>query len=213
MIYLFSGLGADYRVFEYLQWDNVATQVIEWNLPEPGDTLKTYTKRLLEEQIAEDRDNIFIGVSFGGIVAQQVAQLTTYKSIILISSAQNKNQLPLLYRWFGKLNLDKLLPARLLNTPTFFTYYFFGVSNQTHKQLLKNILQTTDQYFLKWAIRQILQWESLQKIENLMHIHGDNDRILPIKHIKNPVRVKGGGHLMVVTHAEEISKILKRCLA
>lgn len=212
MIYLFSGLGADSRVFEYLQLDNYPTKVIEWRQPLPTETLGMYAKRLVDEQIDVSPDNVFIGVSFGGIVAQEVARLTQPAAVILISSVKDTSEVPFYYHWFGKLQFDRLVPAGLLTWPTFFTYYCFGVSMQNHKQLLKNILQHTDKVFLKWAIRQILRWQPLQKIENLMHIHGDNDHILPYRTTRNALLIKNGGHLMIVTHGKEISEIINRYL-
>lgn len=210
MIYLFSGLGADSRVFESLDLGDWPTKVVEWRQPLPAETLARYAQRLVQEQMEVRADTILIGVSFGGMVAVEVARLINPAKVILISSAKDFRELPWYYRWFGKLRLDMLIPAWFLTFPTFFTYKAFGASSQKDRQLLRNILQHTDKRFLKWAIRQILSWQTLHKIENLVHIHGDNDRILPYRYARNAICIPNGGHLMIVSQATEISVIIKK---
>jgi len=212
MIYLFSGLGADERVFAYLDFGRHPTQVIRWETPLPTDTLKQYAHRIAATQITHPTDAVFIGVSFGGIVAIEVARFIQPTKVILISSVKKPGELPWYYRLAGRLRFDRLVPARWLAFSTPLTYFLFGVTAPDEKALLATILQNTDPVFLKWAIRQILQWRTVQKIENLVHIHGDNDRILPYKSIKNAICVTNGGHFMVVSQADQVSRIVKRCL-
>ena len=74
--------------------------------------------------------------------------------------------------------------------------------------LLKQILKETDKQFLKWAVRQILKWPNTIPNKNIVHIHGTNDKLIPIKYVKPDHVVKDGGHLMVYTSAVEVSRIL-----
>ncbi len=211
MVYLFSGLGADESIFRFLEL-KIPAQVIRWMAPQPSENLEGYARRIVTEQITEPHGAVLIGVSFGGIVAGEVARLLKPAKLLLISSLKNSGELPFYYRWAGKLRLDVLIPAQFMIHPTFFTYYSFGVSNQRDKALLKEILQNTDKVFLKWAIRQILTWKSLQKIENLVHIHGGNDHILPCRYVKNAITVENGGHLMIISQAKKISELIQRYL-
>lgn len=43
----------------------------------------------------------------------------------------------------------------------------------------------------------------------MIHIHGDSDRILPIRFITADFIVKNGGHFMTVNKAQEITKLLR----
>lgn len=45
-LYLFSGLGADDRVFESLDFGEIEPKVVEWISPEKDGRLEKYTKRL-----------------------------------------------------------------------------------------------------------------------------------------------------------------------
>ncbi|MBK9635435.1 MAG: hypothetical protein IPO64_13325 [Bacteroidetes bacterium] len=91
-LYLIGGLGADERVFKYLNI-NVKTQIINWILQEPNEELKSYAKRLTE-QINKNEEFAILGVSFGGIIAIEMAKFIRPKKLILISSVESSNQLP-----------------------------------------------------------------------------------------------------------------------
>ncbi|MBX2917411.1 MAG: hypothetical protein KF856_19240 [Cyclobacteriaceae bacterium] len=88
------------------------------------------------------------------------------------------------------------------------TYWFFGITNDSEKQLLKKIIQTTDQAFFKWAIDKIVRWRNTNKPMNTIKIHGDVDKILPAK--QADYIINGGGHFMIVNKASEISEILNK---
>jgi len=110
-VYLLSGLGADKRVFDYLKLDDVELIHIEWVPPEMSESIEAYVKRICK-QILTDKP-ILIGVSFGGIIATEIAKLIDCKKIILISSAATKDDIPLLYRVAGQLRIHKLIPTSL----------------------------------------------------------------------------------------------------
>lgn len=209
MVYLFSGLGADERVFQFLDL-KTPTQIIYWIAPKPSENLESYARRIVAEQITEPLGAILIGVSFGGIIAQEVARQIHPRKVILISSIKTHDELPSYYRQIGWLH--RWLPSRLLRFPGWLGYYFFGVSQPSHRALLKAILRDTDPKFLRWAIAQVLAWQNNQMIDNVVHIHGDKDKILPFFCVKEVICVTNGGHLMVVTHNHEVSTVIKKVL-
>ncbi len=214
--YLFSGLGADERVFEYLTLDNqIERNYIKWVLPVHKEGLVNYAKRIIEEQIGYEDDDelILIGVSFGGIVATEVAKRIKVVKLILISSVKSKNELPhiiRLARWFGP---PPSIPDFILKKPNPFTYLIFGVGEPAHKKLIDNILLDTDERFFCWAIMEIATWKNEEINGQTLHIHGTNDRIMPIKRVKNFIEVQGGGHSIIVTHSEEVSAIINQYLS
>jgi hypothetical protein len=88
------------------------------------------------------------------------------------------------------------------------TYWFFGITNDSEKRLLKEIIRTTDRIYLKWAIDKLLRWRNTNKPVSTIKIHGDVDKILPAK--QADYIINGGGHFMMVTKASEISDILNK---
>lgn len=205
-VYIFSGLGADKRTFKNIDFSGFDTTFIEWLTPTKNETLENYSLRLTK-QIKTEKP-ILVGLSFGGIVATEVAKHIDTEKIILISSAQTKQEIPFYYQIAGLLKLHKLLPTRLLKYPNFLSYWFFGTNNKLDKQLLSNILQDTDPTFLKWAINKIVTWTNTTKHKNVKHIHGTADRILPMKFTKFDKKIIDGGHFMIVNKADELTKII-----
>ena len=107
-IYLISGLGADERVFQNLDFGRLKPKFIKWIEPKDNETIQEYALRL-SEQIDTNKP-IILGVSFGGMIAIEIAKQIDYQQVILISSAKTKTEIPLIYRISGRLKLHKIIP-------------------------------------------------------------------------------------------------------
>lgn len=202
-IYGISGLGADERVFKYLELSQII-QPIHWIKPTAGESIRSYTLRL-SAQIKDD-NFILIAVSFGGLVAVELSKILNPKLTILISSAETKYDLRLSYRLVGKTGLLKVVPSFLINPPKPLMYWLFGARN---KKLLGEILEDTDLDFARWAMIQLTSWTNTDKVENLVKVHGTSDKLIPYRQEKRTIPVIGGEHFMIVDKAKEISAILQ----
>jgi len=209
-LYIFSGLGADERVFQRLDFSDFSTTFVKWIIPQDNETIEHYTTRLLD-QITTTKP-ILIGLSFGGIIAVEVAKQIDTEQVILIASAKAKNEIPFYYRVAGKLGLHKLLPTRLLKNSNSLTNWFFGTSSTFDRQLLRQILTDTNPTFLKWAIDKIVRWTNQTPTKNIFHIHGTDDRILPLKFVTCDTTIKKGGHLMTLNKTDELNNTLRQQL-
>lgn len=209
-IFIFSGLGADERVFQKLDLSNFEVIYIKWIIPRADETIEEYASRLVC-QITEKKP-ILIGLSFGGIMAIEVSKQIETEKILLISSVKTRKEIPFYFRFAGKLRLNKFIPAKILKNANFMTNWFFGTSSNFDKEILQQILRETDPIFLKWAIDRLLHWSHNQVMENIFHLHGTKDRILPSRYLKCDVLVEGGGHLMVLNKATQVSEILNNHL-
>ena len=136
-IYIISGLGADERVFQKLDFSGFKTTFIKWIVPLDNETIENYATRLLD-QITTIKPTI-IGLSFGGIVAVEIAKQIDTEKVILIASAKTKNEIPFYYRLAGQMRLHRFLPTSLLKKSNFITNWFFGTNSTFDKQLLKQI--------------------------------------------------------------------------
>lgn len=144
-IYIFSGLGTDERVFQYIDLSGFAVHYIQWITPFNDEPLADYAKRLSTQ--IHHRKPVFVGVSFGGMMAMEVAKYIAADKIILLASAKTKHEIPFYYRLAGSLQLYKILPARLLKHPNLFSYWLFGAKTKQDKKLLAHILQDTVHIF------------------------------------------------------------------
>lgn len=209
-LYVFSGLGADKRVFNYLDFSKYNTTFIDWITPFEKETIEAYAKRLTA-QITSEKP-ILVGLSFGGIMAVEVGKIIETEKIILIASAKNKTEIPFYYRFAGLLKLHKLIPTKLMKKSNFFSFWLFGITNEDNKKLLTAILKDTNENFLKWAIDKIVNWENTTILENIKHIHGTADRILPIQFTKSDVQIIDGGHFMTIDKFEELNSVLENLI-
>lgn len=206
-IYIFSGLGVDKRVFDRIDFGESDIEFIDWIVPVPNEFMSEYARRISKKITSPNP--ILIGLSFGGMMAVEISKLVPTEKIILIASAKTRFELPGIYRNIGKINLHQIVPASLMKLHHPLADWFFGITSKEDRLLLKNILNDTDPYFLKWAIHQIVHWKNVDIPKNIIHIHGDADKIIPVKNLKADYIISGGGHFMTVNKAEEISHILK----
>ncbi|MGQ7856496.1 alpha/beta fold hydrolase [Pedobacter sp. WC2501] len=211
--YFISGLGADKRIFSKLKLNEKINIIhIEWINPVKHELLSAYAERL-SKVIDKSQPFALVGVSFGGMIAVEIAKVLKPATTIIISSTMLSTQLPALYRFAGKLGLLNFIPARLLKSSNQLTQnYYFGTRSSSEKTLLSKIIKDTDPYFLKWAIRSILSWENKIKPARIFHIHGTNDKILYSKTAKPDFVIENGTHFMVYQNAKEISGIIDKLL-
>jgi len=209
-LYIFSGLGADERIFQKLDFKDYKPVYIQWLVPKKNESIASYALRLCD-QISE-KYPILLGVSFGGIVAIEVAKIIQVEKVIVLSSAKIKTEIPLYYRQIGKIRLHTLVPAQLLKHSNILSNWFFGTQTNDDRLLLKQIFSDTDTVFLKWAIDAIVRWKNTIIPNNVIHIHGTHDRILPIRYVKCNFQVHNGGHFMVYNESETMNGILNEVI-
>jgi pimeloyl-ACP methyl ester carboxylesterase len=173
-----------------------------------NEDLKNYSRRLLDQILTESP--ILIGVSFGGMVAVEIGKLILTDKVILISSAMTKSDLPKYYDASGPAVLRNWIPASWLKNVNPLTYFFFGTKSNEEKQLLKAIIKETDVSFLKWAMVAIATWRNETRLDNATQIHGTADKIIPYKVADFPI--KDGGHFMIVSKADVITKLIRNLL-
>ena len=85
----------------------------------------------------------------------------------------------------------------------------FGVTSKEQGERFKQMLNTAPENYFKGAVHCILTWKNQEIPENVIHIHGTKDQVLPHKKIVNcNYWIKEGSHFMIVNRAEEINKII-----
>jgi pimeloyl-ACP methyl ester carboxylesterase len=211
-VYLIPGMSAGRESFEALTLpDHCSATVIPWLLPKRKEPLIDYAKRMLVS-IDTQAPFVLIGVSFGGIVAQEALNFLTPKALILISTVKSDLEKPAWMRWAYKAQVHKLLP-----------YYIAGHLAHKPLHMLPDLWQKRwkqyDYYlpmrhpeYLSWGVDQVLKWKGPSgNVEvPLFHIHGDSDDLFPLKNIKDAQVISGGPHIMILTHAKAVSKLLAR---
>nr|WKN39808.1 alpha/beta hydrolase [Tunicatimonas sp. TK19036] len=211
-VYFISGLGADERAFRYIKLPGVEKRFIRWIPPKPKEPLRQYAHRLID-QIDTSQPVTLVGLSFGGIVAQVIAELIPCAQLILISSIKNPRELSPALRFVKKAHIYRALPLKWLKPIAIrLAPYWFDAVSDRQKGLLRNIINDTDEVFAQWAIGATLQWRGSHTSAPTVHLHGTHDRVFPVHYLQNYIPVKGGGHFMIVTHARILNPILQHHL-
>ncbi|RYZ20479.1 MAG: alpha/beta hydrolase [Chitinophagaceae bacterium] len=207
-LYFIPGLGADHRVFSRLVLPPHCKPVyLDWIKPVPGETLHDYSLRF-GEAIDATRPFGLIGLSMGGMVATEIAQVKPPVHTVLLSSATSVRQLTGFERALGSLHLEKALPGRLLKQPNPLLYHVLSAEDEATRTLVKNMQHDTDPDHFKWSLRAILDWKNETLPPRLVRIHGSADRLIPARNVPADHLIEGAGHLAVFTHAAQVSGIL-----
>ena len=208
-IYCISGLGADERVFQKLEFQGYQPVHICWVEPKKRESISEYSMRLTT-QIESERP-ILIGLSFGGIMAVEMAKHIDTEKVILISSTKNELEVPFYFKIFRWLPIYQLLPAKLmLWLGQLIASWFFSLETVAERKLFKAILFDTNARFFKWAIHQVVIWKNELIPHNVYHIHGKSDRIFPFRFVSEDFSVENGGHLMIMNRAELVSNLIQK---
>ena len=210
--YLISGLGADERVFSRIQLPPGYQPVhLDWIAPLKDEPLEDYAKRF-SKRIDVNEDFILIGVSFGGMLASEIAKIIPPQKLIIISSVGCYEELPWYFKRAGKLGLQGIVTPGVYKRATLINR-FMGAGDKEMKEIVYDYVRKADPAFIKWALNAILNWKHRERNPGLVHIQGSNDHLLPCKYVKADYIISQGGHMMVFNRAGEINEILKKVLA
>lgn len=213
---LLPGLGADYRLLEPQRAAFPNLIVPPWIPPHKNESLPSYAARMAET-VAPTRDSPLIlgGVSFGGMLACEMARHLKPDAVVVIASCRTPQGLRP-----SHLAARRLLPVlpvaawsvvKLLSGPVMRVMHRRSVER---RELLVRMFKESDSRFMHWVVQAILNWEPtpLEGIP-VFHIHGGRDRMIPAWRIHADVMISDGGHLINMTRAEQVNDYIKEIAA
>ena len=198
-VYFMPGLAASTSIFEHIKLpeDQFEMVFLEWFLPNDKESIESYAKRMNEKILHENP--VLIGVSFGGILVQEMAKLIPTNKVIIISSVKSNTEFPPRLKMAKATKVYKILPTQLLANVELLVKYAFGSTIVKKRlKLYEKYLSVRDKNYLDWSIENVLLWPQKSADENTIHIQGDADEVFPIKNIQNCIVVKGGTHIMII---------------
>ena len=197
-VYFMPGMAASSLIFERIKMpeDTFESHLLDWIIPNKNDTLQEYAKKMAEK--VTHQNVVLIGVSFGGILVQEMAHFLSVKKVIIISSVKSNTELPSRMKIAKSTKAYKLLPTSMAQKIEVLSKFAFGSIIKQRLILYEKYMCMRDKTYLDWSIEQIINWNQITPDSNLVHIHGDADEVFPIKNIKNVIEIKGGTHLMIL---------------
>ena len=206
------GLAASPLIFEriVLPSANFEMVLLEWEIPLEKESLADYALRMSKK--ITHKNAVLIGVSFGGILVQEMSKFITVRKVIIISSVKSNLEFPLRMKFAKTTKAYKLIPTNLILNVENLAKFSFGDKVNQRLKLYEKFLSIRDIHYLDWAIEQIILWDRTLADEKVIHIHGDADDVFPIKYIKNCTVVKGGTHIMILNKFKWLNENLPRII-
>lgn len=197
-VYLMPGLAASTTIFERIALPEEMFEIVllEWEIPLNNESLTDYAKRIADK--IKHPNPVLIGVSFGGILVQEMAKYIETRKIIIISSVKSNVEFPIRMKIAKTTKAYKLIPMKLIANIESLAKFSFGEKVNQRLKLYEKFLSVRDIRYLNWAVEQVILWNRTVVDENVIHIHGDMDDVFPVKYIKNCVVVKGGTHILIL---------------
>ncbi|TNJ43600.1 alpha/beta hydrolase [Tamlana fucoidanivorans] len=197
-VYLMPGMAASPKIFEYINLpkDQFDIHYLEWMIPLGDESLSAYARRMCQH--IKHENIVLLGVSFGGVLVQEIARLIKVRKLIIVSSVKSKYELPSRMLLVKSTGAYKLVPTHLASKIEIFEKYAFGKLMTKRVELYKKYLSVNNNTYLSWAIKEMVCWQQETYNPNIVHIHGDHDSVFPIKYIENCMVIPNGTHIMII---------------
>ncbi len=212
-VYFMPGMAASSTIFEriHLPEDQFEIHLLEWTLPLEGESLTQYAERMAKE--IKEKNPVLIGVSFGGVLVQEMARFVNPRKVIIISSVKSNAEFPRRMKVAKSIKAYKFFPTGLMQNVETFAKFSFGNDKMNKKlKLYEKFLSMRDKKYLDWALEQIILWDRAEPDGQVVHIHGDEDEVFPPKYIKDYISVKGGTHIMIITKFKWLNEHLPKII-
>ncbi|MCI5058297.1 MAG: alpha/beta hydrolase [Flavobacteriales bacterium] len=213
VVYLFPGQGSDGRLFEDLNLDpSFTVKNIEYIIPEKGASMEEYALAL-SKQIDTTSDYYLVGVSLGGMLATEISYILEPEKVVLLASAKNRYELPIRYRFQKRFPIYRLFGGRTLKYGAKIMQPIVEPTrSKEYRKVFQTMLNDKDPKFMSRALFMIMNWERKESNEQIIHIHGEKDRTIPIRNVDYNQMLEGGTHLMTLLRSCEISTLLNDVL-
>ncbi|MFN5478196.1 MAG: alpha/beta hydrolase family protein [Sphingobacteriales bacterium] len=211
-VYLIPGLAADERVFRHIRLpEGYHPQILQWVRPEPKESLASYAMKLAE-QIDRSAPFTLIGLSFGGMLATEIAKRLQPHKTVLISSVPHSSQLPSYYRWAWRIGVQYIMTPTVIKSGVMIKRLLTAEAPED-KKIIVEMARDMDPEFVRWAMWTIVHWKTTEgSVPGCMHIHGSADGILPCRFTRPSHLVPKAGHLMIFNQADRINALLAEIL-
>ena len=158
-IYFVPGLAASKEIFRNIKMDpeRYRVHVIDWIIPKKKETLDEYARRMAA--FVDQKPAVLVGVSFGGVVAQEMSQFLELERLLIVSSVKTRFELPRRMRLAKKTKAYKLLPTGWALSVKDLTKLAIGPRSKRRLQLYQEYLWVRDKTYLDWAIENMICWQ------------------------------------------------------
>ena len=199
-LHFLPGMGADRRI-----WGRIAEvfpdgRFHDWHRPTSlSMSVSAYAQEFARKHGIGSGDTI-VGVSMGAIVGAELTRFIPDLRVIQISGCCQVSQLNQMAAFVAPL--AHVFPFRLLQfAPS-------EVLAGNAYRLASVMYRASDKIFIRWACIEIPRWGGIDPAAVAYSIHGDADLVFPVRRAQVDAVIRGGSHLMILTHVDEICSLL-----
>ena len=230
MLIFLPGLGADHRLFKHQTAAFSDSLAADWIDPLPDERLEQYAVRLAESIRAELDTRplapvVVCGLSLGGMIAPYVARHLDAAGCVLLCSIRGPKEFPRRY-YFDWWLLRHCFPLRLarlfmLQLGARCLLLFPGLLQKiVSPKIVRQFAETPTRrlaglasMMFDWAYRRREEPEKPPFAGPTGQIHGTRDLLLPIRLTHPDIRIPSGGHLLALSHPEEVNEFIEQFVA
>ena len=210
-VYMMPGMAANTSIFDFIQMGNLfEVHRLAWFTPNKDETLVSYVRRMCEK--VTHPNPVLVGVSFGGIIVQEMAKMIPCQKVIIISSVRTRKEFPIHMRITRKTKAYRFFPTQWVDNLEDFVGFMFGPAARKRMDLNKKYLSVRDPAYLDWALEAFFNWDQEEPLADVVHIHGTYDLVFPVFYLKDYIPVPKGTHVMIVLRARWFNKNLPKII-
>lgn len=211
-VYFVPGLAAGKEIFENIKLPENLFKIhfVEWKIPDKKESIEDYARKMALE--VKEENAVLIGVSFGGVMAQEMSAFLKLRKLIIVSSVKSRQEFPLRMVIARKTLAYKLVPTKMILATDDLSKFAIGKKTKKRLELYQQYLSVRDEDYLDWAIENMVCWNRDKADENVIHIHGDKDFVFPLDKIKNCIVIEGGTHIMILNRFIWFNKNLPKII-
>lgn len=184
----------------------------------PGTTdeepLSSYARRWghrIKPRLDPERPTFLAGLSFGGLVAMEMAAVLQPRAVILIASYRSARLMPRHVRLAAAVlgRMPGLLAQGLIPLSAWALARWEGLCERKRRLVVESTRGSVATRL--WGMRNIRRWDFDERyaeaLPPIRQIHGGRDRLLPSPEGVDQV-IEDGGHLINFTHAERVNRFI-----
>ncbi|NMH28105.1 alpha/beta hydrolase [Flavobacterium silvaticum] len=211
-VYFMPGMAASPDIFEHIKLPDEVfeTHLLHWEMPIGNEPLTDYARRIAAK--IKHENPILIGVSFGGIIVQEMATFLNPQKVVIISSVKSNTEFPRRMKMAKMTKLYKIFPTGMAENFDKFKSLPFSDKVKERFTLYEKFFDRREKEYLDWALEKILLWDRSEPDPHIVHIHGDADEVFPCKYIKDFIPVPGGTHIMIINKFRWLNARLPKIL-
>lgn len=206
-LYVISGLGADFKVLEKINFpESLEVVFLDWLIPENKEDFHHYVERMAD-RVDDSEPFALLGYSFGGLIVQEIDKIKSAEKVIIMGSIKSDKEKSRFIK-FGEISrITKYLPQSMFNVKSAAIYSVARNIVDPKNPKLMEYFTVRDQYYLKWGIEKVSDWK-FEENPKVIQILGSKDIVFPVKYSKPDYIVQNGTHLFPATKPKQVSKIL-----